>query len=63
MDGKLVEGLKEVFVTQEQFGDYKETIAKTVGDIKGSVRSMKWISGLIFISVAVDIVASLLHLK
>ena len=55
-----VDYLKEVFVTQEQFGDYKETMAKAVGDIKGSVRAVKWISGIVLAAIAVEVIVTLL---
>ena len=58
-----MEELERVFITQQQFGDYKVEIAKVLGDIKGSVRTIKYFNGLVLVAIAVDILVTLLRLK
>ena len=56
------EALRGVFVSQEQFGDYKKSMAEVIAEMRSNWRSLKWLIGLIATGVGVELILSLLKL-
>lgn len=62
MDDHGLEELRELFVSQKQFGDYKEEMAKTVQEIRGDWRAVKWLIGLVGTGILLELIATLAKL-
>lgn len=50
-EAHVIERCKAIFVTQEQFGDYKEDNAEVIGKMASNYSTIKWLIGLTFLSI------------